>query len=296
MPDVWSNLEVSDEEMGSLSEVEDKQLPTQTDSEPKPSQEVSEVEEKRTETKVDDPVNFDNSEEEYEFQIDNETFGLDSVLEWKKDSENKIDWSKSNTQKAQTIAKGGRLLTLLDNDEEFRSHVKDYFYGDDKEFTKFGLDSKYGVDMNAPQESEPTEETYEESNPAMDEMYDRIDALEDEKLGRSIGDRYDDLRTNNPDFFREEQDGVGFLQFCNSDGVYTDGDIDMEASFKLWSYEKVMTADDQRRQLYENKLRNGESTISNSEIGAKEVRSGETPKNYKDINMDDPDISRYFNT
>ena len=54
----------------------------------------------------------------------------------------------------------------------------------------------------------------------------------------------------------------------------------MEQSFKLWSYDKVMTAENRREQLYHNKVKNEGSTIGNSEVGAKEVRSGDSPKNY----------------
>jgi hypothetical protein len=70
----------------------------------------------------------------------------------------------------------------------------------------------------------------------------------------------------------------------------------MEASFKLWSYDKVMTQENRAEQLHNNRLRNEGSVINDSEVGAKEVRSGKPIKDYKEITMDNPEITRYFNT
>ena len=221
------------------------------------------------------------------------------MLEWKKNSDNKSNWTKSNTQKAQAIAKGGRLLQLLDNDENFKNHVKEYFYGDEKEFGKLGLDSEFGIDFDkVPEKEKIVEQTQEvpQVDPRLNDLYNKVERLEDEKLERSIGDRFDSIKANNPNFFKEENDGVNFLQFCNEKGVIIDDDIDMEASFKLWSYDKVMTQENRAEQLHNNRMRNGESVINDSEVGAKEVRSGKPIKDYKEISMTNPEISRYFNT
>tara|TARA_X000001036_G_scaffold266649_2_gene247585 strand:+ start:259 stop:1155 length:897 start_codon:yes stop_codon:yes gene_type:complete len=298
MPDEYGNIEVTTEEMSGLSKVED--TPTLTESDPNSEPSVKEVnEEPREESKETAELpSTDSSEEEYELQVGDDVFSIDQVLEWKSNSENKSNWTKSNTQKAQAIAKGGRLLEQLDNDEAFREHVKEYFYGDEKEFGKLGLDSEYGIDFDkVPQKEEVVQETQEpQDDPRLNQLFDRIEGLEDEKLERSIGDRFDDIKANNPNFFKEENDGVSFLQFCNDKGVITDDDIDMEASFKLWSYDKVMTQENRNEQLQNNRLRNEGSVINDSEIGAKEVRSGKPIKDYKEISMDNPEITRYFNT
>tara|TARA_R100000655_G_scaffold98215_1_gene141483 strand:- start:693 stop:1589 length:897 start_codon:yes stop_codon:yes gene_type:complete len=298
MPDEYGNIEVTTEELSGLSKVDDTPTPKESDPVSEPS--VEEVNEEPREESVEsaEPQSTSDSEEEYELHVGDDVYSIDQVLEWKANSDNKSDWSKSNTQKAQAIAKGGRLLEQLDNDEAFREHVKEYFYGDEKEFGRLGLDSRYGVDFDkVPQQEQVVQETQEpQDDPRLNQLFDRIEGLEDEKLERSIGDRFDDIKANNPNFFKEENDGVDFLQFCNDKGVINEDDIDMEASFKLWSYDKVMTQENRAEQLHNNRLRNEGSVINDSEVGAKEVRSGKPIKDYKEITMDNPEITRYFNT
>jgi len=298
MPDEYGNIEVTDEEMASLK-VEDEPTPKMSDSETEPSdKEVTEVSREESNEVEQEAPNTEYSEEEYELHVGDKVFSIDDVLDWKKNSDNKSEWNKSNTQKAQAIAKGGRLLKLLDNDESFRSHLKDFFYGEEKEVKKYGLDSQYDIDFDEipKQEIKPQQPQQPQGDPRVNQLFDRIEGLEDEKLGRSIGDRYDSIKEGNPNFFREEKDGVDFLMYCEREGVIANNDIDMEKSFKLWSYEKVMTDENRKEQLYKNKLRNEGSTIGNSEVGAKEVRSGDSPKNYNEISLENPDVSRYFNT
>ena len=312
MPDVYSDIALTEEETSSLQEVENEPTSILSDSEsesPFESQfstnwdDYGASDDDGEKSSSNEEFLDSESEEEYDLQIGDETFDVDSVLKWKSDSENKSEWNKSNTLKAQTIAKGGRLLSLIDNDDAFKEHVKEYFYEDEKEIKKYGLDSEFAIDFDKQiEESEKysdDEEDYEddyEDNPVITELEDRLDFLEDEKLSRSIGDRYDEIKENNKDFFDEEGDGLEFLNFCNESGVIKDGDIDMEQSFKLWSYDKVMTAENRREQLSQNKMRNDGSTIGNSEIGAKDIRSGDSPKNYNDISLGNPEVSRYFNT
>ncbi len=308
MPDEYGNIEVTPEEMGSLSKVEDTPSTKESDPTPAPSneaeasEEVNEEVREESKSESESPNDSEFSEDEYEIQIGDNTFDIDKVLEWKSDSDNKTDWNKANTQKAQAIARGGRLLQLIDNDDNFKEHLKEYFYGDDKEVKKYGLDKEFGVDFDKVPENRPQPQAQMRDprermvDPLIGQMYERVVALEDEKLGRSIGDRYDEIKDTNPNFFKEESHGIDFLNFCNEKGVIVDNDIDMEASFKLWSYDKIMSEENRKEQLYNNKMRNEGSQIGNSEIGAKEIRSGEAPKDYKDISMDNPDVSRYFNT
>lgn len=303
MPDEYGNIEVTPEELSGLSKVDDTPTPMESDSKAEPSEvkETTEVSDASREESVEtaEPQSTSDSEEEYELHVGDDVFSIDQVLEWKKNSDNKSNWTKSNTQKAQAIAKGGRLLQLLDNDERFKEHVKEYFYGDEKEFGRLGLDSEYGIDFDkVPEQEKVVEQTQEvlEEDPRLNELYDKVERLEDEKLERSIGDRFDSIKANNPDFFKGENDGVSFLQFCNEKGVIVDDDIDMEASFKLWSYDKVMTQENRAEQLHNNRLRNEGSVVNDSEIGAKEVRSGKPITDYKEITMDNPEITRYFNT
>ena len=315
MPDVYSNIEVTDEEKGSLSQVEDKSshslnqpLTEPSSAENRVSQEVNEdkgdVSNSSIDSSMDDitkkPETIDDFlDGDYELQIGDDSYSLDTVLEWQKDSQNKDDWNKSNTQKAQAIAKGSRLLELLDNSAEFKDHVKEYFYEDEGDLKKYGLNGEYNIDYTEPElendHIEVSDDVWEEDE-RIDGLMDRIENLEDEKLTHSIGDRFDNIKQTNPDFFQADNDGLDFLQFCNDGGVITNGDIDMDASFKLWSYDKVMSKNSQSEQLTTNRMRNQESRIGNSEMGAKEVRSGDSPKNYNDINMDSPEILRYFNS
>ena len=112
MPDDYSNITVTEEETSSLSKVEDKPVSTSSDqsSEPLESQlsnnwddyKVNDDAEEKSNSQAETPTS--DSEEQYEFQIGEETFGLDSVIEWKKDFDNKKEWNKSNTKKAQSIS------------------------------------------------------------------------------------------------------------------------------------------------------------------------------------------------
>ncbi len=304
MPDEYGNIEVTPEEMSGLSQVEEAPSTKESDpiSEPsdevKTSNEVNEDSGEESKESAEAPSTDSFETEEYELHVGDDVFSIDEVLDWKKNSDNKSNWTKSNTQKAQAIAKGGRLLSLIDQDDAFREHIKEYFYGDEKQFKKFGLDDSFDIDFDKVPEREEkrVEPEIPSEDPRLNQLFDKVEALEEEKLGRSIGDRYDAIKKNNPDFFKEEKDGLDFLSFCNEKGIINDNDIDMEASFKLWSYDKVMTKENRAEQLHNNRMRNGESVINDSEVGAKEVRDGKPIKDYKEINMTNPEISRYFNT
>ena len=65
---------------------------------------------------------------------------LSDIMEWQKDSQNKNDWNKSNTEKAQEIARLGKLANKLKEDDSFRDHLKDYF-DDDKDYNSLDIES-----------------------------------------------------------------------------------------------------------------------------------------------------------
>ena len=52
---------------------------------------------------------------------------------------------------------------------------------------------------------------------------------------------------------------------------------------------------DHHRKLDGNKQRNQGKVVHNSRIGATEVSTPKTYKSVKDIDIEDPDIAKYFN-
>ena len=80
--------------------------------------------------------------EDYEVEIDGETFDGADIMRWRDDSSNKEDWQTSNTQKAQDIAKWSKFNNKIAEDSEFREYVKDFFYEDSEGLENLGLDKE----------------------------------------------------------------------------------------------------------------------------------------------------------
>ena len=121
-----------------------------------------------------EPVPTDDSEPEVidfsEIEIDGQTYTTEQLQEFIKDSQNKADWQKSNTQKAQEIASQEKALKAeferingVMKDEEVVETMKDLL-GEDHEFFKESS-VQFSENVEQPQEQEPVRD-------------DRIDQLE----------------------------------------------------------------------------------------------------------------------
>lgn len=111
-----------------------------------------------------EPVPTDDSEPEVidfsEIEIDGQTYTTEQLQEFIKDSQNKADWQKSNTQKAQELASQEKALKAeferingVMKDEEVVETMKDLL-GEDHEFFKESS-VQFSENVEQPQEQEP---------------------------------------------------------------------------------------------------------------------------------------------
>jgi hypothetical protein len=279
----YNNIEITPEELASLettdeTTVSEASVDESTEAQPTETEESSEE------------VN-DTESEPQGIEIDGEVYDQDTIVEWMKDSQNKTEWSKSNTQKAQDVAKWNKLVEKINGDDEFREHIKDYFFDDDSEADKLGLNGKF-PDL----EVEPQGET-------PNELEQRLEALEEIESERLLDNRVETLDSQltaleeaNPSILNEE--GVkDFLQFTenNAERFTVEGMPSLELAFKEWSYDAMQDQLAHFKKLAENKSRNDGKVIGTSEVGAKESKTPKKYTSFKEVSMEDPDIAKYFN-
>lgn len=257
MADNYSTVEISKEEQSSLVTAD------------KPNTEVAEPSQEVTEANEVEGV-----------EINGEMYSLDDISKWKSDSDNKESWQKSNTEKAQGLSKWSKLTQKIAQDSEFKTHIKDYFYDNPEEANKLGLDLSEGL--------ESAEENSPDDNP-INMLEDRLNALEVDKQVDVLGNELDQIEQSNPSIFKSEEDSLEFLEFVDQNDI-----LDLEAGFKLWSFDKVQDELNHFKKLNENKQRSQQAVINDSGIGASEVKQDFKPTNYKEITVDNPEIAKYF--
>jgi len=219
-------------------------------------------------------------------EIDGENYDLDTVKAWMDDSNNKSEWQKSNTKKSQQLSQWNKLVEHINDDDDFKEHIKDYFFDNPDEAEKLGLDGKF-----------PTEVSKEPS-----EIEQRLESLEGVENDRVIEQRVEvldaqlsEIESTHPDILNEDS-MADFLDFAekNTERFSIDGMPSMVLAFKEWSYDAVQEQLIHYKQLVDNKGRNSGKVISTSEIGAKETKTPSRYKSYKQIGVDDPEIAEYF--
>ena len=134
----------------SLDDYKDESKETTESQEEKPS-EVETSNEPVTET------NDAEDTSDYVLDIEGKEFGINDIMGWKQEADNKGEWTKSNTQKSQNLARMKNLSDELVNDEGLRNAVKDYYSSDTEKLNKLGLDELKSLDGGAPViNTEPT--------------------------------------------------------------------------------------------------------------------------------------------
>ena len=83
-----------------ISELDNAGLPA----EPVEAVETTTSEEPETTTEEPSPGVSETEVVDDRFEIDGERYDADTIKEWMKDSQNKSEWSKSNTEKAQKLS------------------------------------------------------------------------------------------------------------------------------------------------------------------------------------------------
>ena len=225
--------------------------------------------------------------EDYEVEIDGETYDGAEVLKWREDSQNKENWQQSNTQKAQEVAKWSKLGNKLDSDEEFHDYVKDYFYEDEKGLKQLGLNKEFQP-MEESEESEPVQE--QKTDPKINEVEERLNNMELERVVDDLESELNSIVDNNNHMFSEEGSEEDFLDFIEQSQM-----TDLQDAYKVWSYDKMQIQLDHQDKIDGNKERNRGKVVHKSEVGAQEESNPKSYKNLKDINIADPDVAKYFN-
>ena len=291
MPSPYNDVELTDSDKESIYEnpgIKEDQSPREAgvdgeDTFESQTHDTETPEEEYYEGEVSESDEFNL--EDYEVEIDGEVYDGADIMRWQEDSANKENWQASNTQKAQEIAKWSKFNDKLSSDDEFRDYVKDFFYDDNASLEKLGLDK----DLQ-PLEYESEDQPYEESYDRIDEVEGRLNEMEFERHVDDLEVELDSIIEDNPDLFSDVDDDVKFLEFAQESGM-----SDLTQAFKVWGYDKMQGEVDHHRKLDGNKQRNQGKVVHNSKIGATEESSPKQYKEMKDININDPDVAKYFN-
>ena len=278
--EAYNNVEITDEEVSSLYE--------------KGAQTTMSEEKPKDENQVDESTNKESLPEdkdgdfEYQLEIDGNHYSVDDVVKWKKDADNKADWNKSNTEKAQQIAGVGKFLKKFQGDEGLRTHLKEYFK-DEKEFESFNLNSTIS-DVEEQVEGTPFEE--------------RLNRLEQFENNRVVDQRTDNLQeelssleNQYPNVLGTPEKVMDFLNFSERNSArYRDnnGVIKLSDVFREYSYDALNEELSHFKKLNDNKNTNDGSVVNRSEIGAKDVQTPKHIQSWKDIDPNDKDFKQYF--
>tara|TARA_R110002020_G_scaffold423155_3_gene632257 strand:+ start:115 stop:1008 length:894 start_codon:yes stop_codon:yes gene_type:complete len=218
-------------------------------------------------------------------------YSMEQVDSWRKDSLNKSDWQKSNTQKSQQLSQLGKLFEAIDGDSKFEQHIKDYFYNNPNGLKDAGLDNAFEYDAESineiPDDINPDD--YLVHDDPHNQLMDRVTSLETEKNVQILESQLEMLENKYPNLLGNEKTEA-FLKFVDESKV---GDLDI--GFRLWATDSLLEQQTQHRKLDENRQRNSGKVISNNTVGAKSVTTTERgPKAWNGISLDDPEISKYF--
>tara|TARA_Y100001963_G_scaffold68984_1_gene96104 strand:- start:13459 stop:14343 length:885 start_codon:yes stop_codon:yes gene_type:complete len=288
--EAYNKVEISAEEISAI----DGEKTTVSESPKEETQENSVQEQPIADSKTVDSratnPEGSNSNLVYELEMNGQTYTLDDIASWKKDADNKAEWSKSNTEKAQQIAGVGKFLNKFKEDSDFQEHMKMYF-DDEKEFNSFGLS-----DADVPEvESEQVE-----VNP----LEERLNKLEQTEQNRIIDQRAEnldvelsDLEKHYPEILGNEQQVLEFLDFSERNSArYRDsnGNVSLADMFKEYSFDYLQQELSHYKKLGENKNRNSGKVINRSEVGATETVTPKKYNSWDDVKASDPEINKYF--
>jgi len=303
----YNNIELTDEEMESLNDIiigpetggSESTLPEGENSQTTEDNSDA-VQSAEKETTTEEPSISANAEEEVNeaevvedgFEIDGERFDREAIMAWREDSTNKESWQKSNTEKAQNLSKWGKLGQKINEDDNFRDHLKDFFFDDPEAVKALGLDGDIDIPIQEVQETAP------EISPELNERLKVLENIEGERVMESRVDKLDTQLTNLEEKFPEYLEGekvAEFLEFAdkNANKFVENGLPDLDRAFREWSYAEMQSELTHYKKLGENTARNKGKVIGTAQVGAKEVKA---PKKYNwdNMTMNDPEIAKYF--
>ena len=225
-------------------------------------------------------------------EIDGKAYDVDTIKSWMDDANNKSEWQKSNTEKAQELSKWNKFTERVNKDDEFRKHIKDFFYDNPDEINKLGLDGNIGLDIEDAKDTETPSEL-ERRLEALEQF--EHDRIMESRIG-TLDENLTALEEKFPEYLGENEQVQKFLTFAesNAERFVVDGLPSLDAAFKEWSYDQMQQELSHYKKLGENSNRNKGKIINKSEVGAKEVKSPKKILSWKDATMDDPEIAKYF--
>ena len=253
---------------------------------------VNETSEEESAPAVNDNSDVEKDTEEYVIEIDGEEYDLETVSNWKKQSDNKDAWQKSNTLKSQNLARLGKLSEELTNNEDLRDHIKDFYLNDNESLTKLGLDSLQPLEGVEPTKNvEKTIPMKESKNQDVEILKKEVRELAVERRVKSLESQLNQLEAEYPQLLGEE-DGktLEFLKYAD-DNKFND----LEKAFKNWSYPKMEQALKDSQSYEKNKSRNRGKVVNTSNVGSKgDVKPAKKLESWKDVSVNDPSIAKYF--
>ncbi len=285
----YNDVELSSEELGSL----EGQGTTTSQETPKEETQENSVNDANASNEADSRATNPEGSSDYEYQLemDGETYSVDDIEQWKKDSDNKSNWNKTNTEKAQGIAGVGKFLKKFKDDSEFQEHIKMYF-DDEKDFN--------ALNLNNANVQEPEEPKQVDDNP----LEERLGKLEVAENTRTIDQRTTNLDTEltslegkYPDLLGTPEKVMNFLDFADSNSArYRDskGDVSLSHMLREYSFDYLQGELSHLKKLGENKGRNSNSVVNRSEVGAKETLTPKKFNSWNDIDPHDENLKQYF--
>ena len=166
----------------------DEKEPVPADMEATPDEETQETEQ---------PTPVEEGKDEI-FTIDDKEYSLDDISRWRKDSENRHEWQKSNTEKSQSISDERKALnaeiekwkTVKDNDDLMEA-IKDYLGEDAESHPLFMESSKVSESQE-----EPTDGSVSEVEQLRQEMSQMKAKMEVEQDIQKLQQEHPELRNN----------------------------------------------------------------------------------------------------
>tara|TARA_R100001594_G_scaffold113444_2_gene148295 strand:- start:15 stop:935 length:921 start_codon:yes stop_codon:yes gene_type:complete len=300
----YNEVELTEEEVSSLENPDQETTASQTTEENSDDNTVQSVdaEQSAEDTETEAPIELGETEVEVDddfdgFEIDGQRFEREDVLNWRTDSENKTEWQKSNTEKAQKLSKWNKLAEKIQGDDTFREHIKDFFYDNPEAVKGLGLDG----DMTMDEVVDEVADTATELPTEVESRLKVLEEIEGERVMEHRVDHLDGVLTNLenqfPDYLGNQEQVGEFLEFAdrNAKSFVENGIPNLERAFREWSYGQMQSQLKHYKQLEENGNRNKGKVIGTDQVGAKEVKSTKKlSRNWKEITMDDPEIAKYF--
>ena len=312
MADRYSEVEISPEEMASLTKQPTKPAQTtesDTTKNAEPGEDTKQAtvpeakaaKEEPTPTKDAEPATRQAEtsqqpesptaeDQPFKFEHDGKSYSRTDLVSALSDSLNKADWQKTTTQKAQALAAAKDLLELiLEDADEFEELVTD-----SKKFTKL-VDKAKSVLPDIEEAYTPARFRDKDGKaatvpPEVQELKAEVDAIKRKQSEEAIAVEFADFTTKHEDYFKDGKAIDPFLKYMDDNHL-----TNFDAAYKQYRYDDLQEELAKMKKLNKNREKNASVSVQSGErSGVKETKSPpKTRTDYKQIKADDPDIKAY---